>query len=856
MTQPGEHSPELQNLLQDKQKGPWFEALQARLGEPWDVLQHVHGFNDPGNALKDDVKKRCGLYLWRFQGQQSWATATGELHQGLGPCFKDIYENYSQSLKRFRIGSSYTSFQGNRDATCVCKYDYDAASKQPAFNANHCKHDLQPRSAAETLKKTFDTLKAFTVDAPRDCAEFNLAVVNMYKDNSDFIPWHCDDMKAMSHETEEDLAQHPVLSWSLGSSQLFCIALERHHWIAKRIAPGEKWKTQKPKMNVRAAFFLNHGDILLMTGDFQRCFVHKTLPMLLNDDAERNLRQKGYQYLHLGMDLDSLPREQAPERFCITARCNKYHPGQWSSIGNDVCPLRAYNWSETKSFLRDGARAPQRLGVRPSEPAQSSGQIRGRSPVRQERAHSDREVPREDADPSDESCDPQFAVRTPSPPISPPPYRCKTLIEHFPHWYQQQQHGCKGGSSAAGSASAGGSHETAGRGPRGRSPQSPLAPATPNRPSGSRDSSVASVENLRKQGTDMDLETFDMRSQFRSMKDDADKATPQDKAEQEWRLWMTIQALVSLHIRQSLEQMTRGDGWTQLCDEKLDELWTGFVTKIKRATSKASGKDRTVKLAVCDNVALVWMNTLPNLHSLTHMADLVRYLKEFFGFTYSSRDTNLANNSYTQGFRNNTNDLRVLMCFRPLVDFVKACSPQQDGKLALADHSAQKFWKMAMQRQIQLLKVENNKFTTHDIKSVWRHNCEEMPTGWKIEISEFEVGDPDSTVMGESRGWGLSPRQQTGFQKEGFPQALANVLQMEKRHQWEKLRERDSDFRFGDWHKNEVKELADMPAIVWVRLIPPETPQSKRQRKGDDQQRQHRNPNQPWAGNYGSAWPL
>ena len=38
-----------------------------------------------------------------------------------------------------------------------------------------------------------------------------------------------------------------------------------------------------------------------------------------------------------------------------------------------------------------------------------------------------------------------------------------------------------------------------------------------------------------------------------------------------------------------------------------------------------------------------------------------------------------------------------------------------------------------------LLKVENNEFTTHDIKSVWKHNCEEMPTGFTIEIVELEA---------------------------------------------------------------------------------------------------------------------
>ena len=41
--------------------------------------------------------------------------------------------------------------------------------------------------------------------------------------SEDYIPWHDDKMKELSHRSDEDAAAAPVLSLSLGESQVFAL---------------------------------------------------------------------------------------------------------------------------------------------------------------------------------------------------------------------------------------------------------------------------------------------------------------------------------------------------------------------------------------------------------------------------------------------------------------------------------------------------------------------------------------------------------------------------------------------------------------------------------------------------------
>ena len=57
----------------------------------------------------------------------------------------------------------------------------------------------------------------------KEAAAFNLLVVNQYQMDSDkpedYIPWHDDKMKELSHRSDAGAAAAPVLSLSLGESQ-------------------------------------------------------------------------------------------------------------------------------------------------------------------------------------------------------------------------------------------------------------------------------------------------------------------------------------------------------------------------------------------------------------------------------------------------------------------------------------------------------------------------------------------------------------------------------------------------------------------------------------------------------------
>ena len=178
------------------------------------------------------------------------------------------------------------------------------------------------------------------------------------------------------------------------------------------------------------------------------------------------------------------------------------------------------------------------------------------------------------------------------------------------------------------------------------------------------------------------------------------------------------------------------------------------------------------------------------------------------------------------------------MRFEPLKRMLDHCSIQMtSGNLALAEKDAQEFYTMAKKMEIVLLKMSDSsspggkdEFQTEAIRTLSMES-DELPKGMLIEITEFEVGCPDSTVIGESRGWTLAPmKKECRPNAQQIVLALANVLSLEKRYQWDTLGDRE--LRFKGWGKNQPEAFGDMPAILWVRFSSPDK-QNKRARTGN-----------------------
>jgi len=79
-------------------------------------------------------------------------------------------------------------------------------------------------------------------------ARFNSALLNLYRDGNDSVAWHADD--------EPELGERPTIaSVSLGAERVFELA---------RVADGRRVKC-----------LLEHGSLLVMSGDSQRCWRHR-----------------------------------------------------------------------------------------------------------------------------------------------------------------------------------------------------------------------------------------------------------------------------------------------------------------------------------------------------------------------------------------------------------------------------------------------------------------------------------------------------------------------------------------------------------------------------------------------------
>lgn len=79
--------------------------------------------------------------------------------------------------------------------------------------------------------------------------QFNSALVNLYRNGDDYVSWHQDN--------EKELGDMPIIaSLSLGQSRTF--------QIRRKNNPKEKH-----------SFILEHGDLVIMRGDFQQIWEHQ-----------------------------------------------------------------------------------------------------------------------------------------------------------------------------------------------------------------------------------------------------------------------------------------------------------------------------------------------------------------------------------------------------------------------------------------------------------------------------------------------------------------------------------------------------------------------------------------------------
>ncbi len=100
----------------------------------------------------------------------------------------------------------------------------------------------EPLPWAPTLQSIRDRVEALTSHS------FNSVLLNRYRDGRDGMGWHADDEHELGHEPA-------IASVSLGATRRFKLRHRRQH-------------------DAVATIELAHGDLLLMAGGTQHCYVH------------------------------------------------------------------------------------------------------------------------------------------------------------------------------------------------------------------------------------------------------------------------------------------------------------------------------------------------------------------------------------------------------------------------------------------------------------------------------------------------------------------------------------------------------------------------------------------------------
>ena len=169
--------------------------------------------------------------------------------------------------------------------------------------------------------------------------DFNLAMVNEYNFNespTSHIPWHHDKMEQSARD-EWDFLVKLVMIVSLGDSAIFSVMPNRDSptFFAKMVVQSGcaskrelLWEKVRLQSKARFAFYLHKGDILLMTGKFQKHFIHKTWERNSNFQDHQVLvqhcRQNNYTFICLSDD-NSRARFDLGMHYVITGRHIHYH---------------------------------------------------------------------------------------------------------------------------------------------------------------------------------------------------------------------------------------------------------------------------------------------------------------------------------------------------------------------------------------------------------------------------------------------------------------------------------------------------------------------------------------------------
>ena len=325
---------------------PWLHALSARFGEPIDVFAQL-----PPDLRGRPQYRDSGLYLWRQAVDPKLA---GTLTKKISPIVTDIYE--TKWSKKMTEMNTYRSFQATSSSSCSCKYNYTGAAKQNLYHRGGCSN-LQPVSVTRLLDEVFDAFEDWGAGAkpmirtptgddlhkPRD---FNLIVVNEYdyaEKADSYIPWH-DDKMDQSCRHDMDIVLTPVISISLGLSAVFAVMPNKESPVFfSDMCQGwsTQWSKARQHIKGRLAFLLHHGDVLLMTGQFQKSFQHKTWKR--DDGSCRNLveltqkaKLKNYSLILSENDQTRLDNQDYSnnKRYVITGRHIRYHDDKGGG-----CPL-------------------------------------------------------------------------------------------------------------------------------------------------------------------------------------------------------------------------------------------------------------------------------------------------------------------------------------------------------------------------------------------------------------------------------------------------------------------------------------------------------------------------------------
>jgi hypothetical protein len=196
-------------------------------------------------------------------------------------CLEHTKSKASITSKAKKGPTYYRTVQATT-GVCTCKYAYETTAK----------HILQNVAKMSGLKEATDWLQSTCSSKRGRAAEqlhqimFNEIVANEYSIAKDEqISWHTDSNALLAESTN-------VLSLSMGSAAVFCYKLNEKTSALEHLGITRK-KKFTDRVNIvtekglKGFVPLFNGDLLLMTGTFQKYLVHKTQKFSVREEDVR-----------------------------------------------------------------------------------------------------------------------------------------------------------------------------------------------------------------------------------------------------------------------------------------------------------------------------------------------------------------------------------------------------------------------------------------------------------------------------------------------------------------------------------------------------------------------------------------